>query len=73
MIPILLILSGLILIGLTFWNLRGEEVDVFFWGDLFSWSVKKTEFPVLYYIVVASQFLISILLILIGIVWLVYS
>ena len=72
MTPILLILFGLIIIGLTIWDIRREEADMLFWMDCLWWNVNKTENPILFRVAVAVQLTGALLLILAGGAWLVY-
>ena len=72
MTPILLIIFGLIIIGLTIWDIRREEADMLFWMDCLWWNVNKTENPILFRIAVVAQFAAAVIMVLIGVGWLVY-
>jgi len=72
MTPILLIIFGLIIIGLTIWDIRREEADMLFWMDCLWWDVNKTENPILFRIAVVAQFAAAVIMVLIGVGWLVY-
>ena len=71
MTPTLFILSGLALIGVTIWDIRREEADMLFWMDSPWWNVNKRDHPLFYRIAVVSQFLVALLMITVGVVWLI--
>ena len=72
MTPILLIVFGLIVIGITIWDIRREEADILFWMEYLWWDVNKTESPILYKIALALQILGALIMIAIGVAWLVF-
>lgn len=72
MTPVLLILFGVALIGFTIWDIRREEANMLFWMDSLRWEVNKTENPLLYRIAFVAQFVVALLLIAVGAVWLIY-
>jgi hypothetical protein len=70
--PILLIAFGLIVIGITIWDIRREEADIVFWMEYLWWDVNKTENPTLYKIALTLQILGALIMIAIGVAWLVF-
>lgn len=72
MTPVLLILFGIALVGITIWDIRRDEADMLFWMDSLWWDVNKTENPLLYRVAVVAQFVVALLLITVGAVWLIY-
>ena len=72
MTPISLILLGFAIAALTVWDVRRKEADMLFWMDLLWWDVNKTENPILFRIAVTLQFLVALIIILIGATWLLY-
>lgn len=72
MTPILLIVSGIVLIAVTIWESRREESDILFWMDSFWWNVNKTENPLLYHNAVVGQLSLALIMIAIGGIWLAF-
>ena len=72
MTPIILIICGLIVIGISIWSYYREEADILFWMEYLSWDVNKAEHPILYRLALAIQLVGALILIAIGTIWLIY-
>ena len=57
MTPILLIVFGLVVIGITIWDISREQADMLFWMNCGWWDVNKTDSPWLYRIAISVQLL----------------
>jgi hypothetical protein len=72
MTPVLLLVSGFVLIALTLRSIRDEESDLLSWTSCLWWNVNKTENPLLYRIAIVVEFSVSLFMIATGVIWLVY-